>query len=1790
MESWWCTLSALVAFSLFLQLDARNIYPVEGVKPGECPNSVTPYVKPCADKCSNDYDCAFNEKCCYQGCGRTCVAITPINPNKPGECPKYVLSPYFKPCADKCSNDYDCAYNEKCCYQGCGRTCVAIQQEVKPGECPKYVLTQYFKPCANKCSNDYDCADHEKCCYQGCGRKCVPITPINPNKPGECPKYVLSPYFKPCADKCSNDYDCAYNEKCCYQGCGRTCVAIQQEVKPGECPKYVLTQYFKPCANKCSNDYDCADHEKCCYQGCGRKCVPITPINPKDKAGVCPNEDWNPLWKACPDKCNNDYDCPLNEKCCRKGCGRVCVDTKREDKPGSCPHHVWNPDWKPCADKCHNDYDCGYNEKCCRQGCGHECVVTTPIKPGVKPGECPKYVLTQYFKPCANKCSNDYDCADHEKCCYQGCGRKCVPITPINPNKPGECPKYVLSPYFKPCADKCSNDYDCAYNEKCCYQGCGRTCVAIQQEDKAGVCPNEDWNPLWKACPDKCNNDYDCPLNEKCCRKGCGRVCVDTKREDKPGSCPHHVWNPDWKPCADKCHNDYDCGYNEKCCRQGCGHECVVTTPIKPGVKPGECPKYVLTQYFKPCANKCSNDYDCADHEKCCYQGCGRKCVPITPINPRVKLGECPNSVQSPYFKPCADKCSNDYDCAYNEKCCYQGCGRTCVAITPINPDKPGECPKYVLSPYFKPCADKCSNDYDCAYNEKCCYQGCGRTCVAIQQEDKAGVCPNEDWNPLWKACPDKCNNDYDCPLNEKCCRKGCGRVCVDTKREDKPGSCPHHVWNPDWKPCADKCHNDYDCAYNEKCCRQGCGHECVAITPIKPGVKPGECPNSVPSLFFKPCADKCSNDYDCAYNEKCCYQGCGRTCVAITPINPRVNPGECPNFVPSPYFKPCADKCSNDYDCAYNEKCCYQGCGRTCVAIQQEDKAGVCPNEDWNPLWKACPDKCNNDYDCPLNEKCCRKGCGRVCVDTKREDKPGSCPHHVWNPDWKPCADKCHNDYDCAYNEKCCRQGCGHECVAITPIKPGVKPGECPNSVPSLFFKPCADKCSNDYDCAYNEKCCYQGCGRTCVAITPINPRVNPGECPNFVPSPYFKPCADKCSNDYDCAYNEKCCYQGCGRTCVAIQQEDKAGVCPNEDWNPLWKACPDKCNNDYDCPLNEKCCRKGCGRVCVDTKREDKPGSCPHHVWNPDWKPCADKCHNDYDCAYNEKCCRQGCGHECVAITPIKPGVKPGECPKYDLVPYFEPCADKCHNDYDCADHEKCCYHGCGRVCVAIKQEDKAGVCPYENWNPLWEACPDKCYNDYDCPHHEKCCHKGCGRVCVDTNHEDKPGSCPHHVWNPDWKPCADKCHNDYDCAYNEKCCRQGCGRVCVAITPIKPGVKPRECPKYDLAPYFEPCADKCYNDYDCAGHEKCCYHGCGRVCVVINQEDKAGVCPYENWNPLWEACPDKCYNDYDCPHHEKCCHKGCGRVCVDTNHEDKPGSCPHHVWNPDWKPCADKCHNDYDCAYNEKCCRQGCGRVCVAITPIKPEDKAGVCPNEDWNPLWEACPDKCHNDYDCPHHEKCCRKGCGRVCVDTNHVDKPGLCPHHVWNPDWKPCADKCHNDYDCAYHEKCCHQGCGLECVAITPIKPVKPGECPIYVLAPYFKPCADKCSNDYDCAHHEKCCYQGCGRMCVAIKQEDKPGSCPHHVWNPDWKPCADKCHNDYDCAYNEKCCRQGYGHECVVITPEVKPGACPKYVLAPLFKHCADKCSNDYDCPLNEKCCYQGCGRVCVTINQAFPW
>ena len=47
---------------------------------------------------------------------------------------------------------------------------------------------------------------------------------------------------------------------------------------------------------------------------------------------------------------------------------------------------------------------------------------------------------------------------------------------------------------------------------------------------------------------------------------------------------------------------------------------------------------------------------------------------------------------------------------------------------------------------------------------------------------------------------------------------------------------------------------------------------------------------------------------------------------------------------------------------------------------------------------------------------------------------------------------------------------------------------------------------------------------------------------------------------------------------------------------------------------------------------------------------------------------------------------------------------------------------------------------------------------------------------------------------------------------------------------ITEPKSG----ECPKF-VADELASCANECHEDVDCRGDAKCCYNGCGMMCVV-------------------------------------------------------------------------------------------------------------------------------------------------------------------------------------------------------------------------------------------------------------------------------------------------------------------------------------------------------------------
>ncbi|XP_078344304.1 waprin-Phi2-like [Oculina patagonica] len=85
-------------------------------KPGQCPK---PGIGTCVEGCSGDGDCNGEDKCCFNGCGHTCMK--PVKPPKPG-CPK----PGVGICVEACSSDDDCREGELCCYNGCGHSCFPL--------------------------------------------------------------------------------------------------------------------------------------------------------------------------------------------------------------------------------------------------------------------------------------------------------------------------------------------------------------------------------------------------------------------------------------------------------------------------------------------------------------------------------------------------------------------------------------------------------------------------------------------------------------------------------------------------------------------------------------------------------------------------------------------------------------------------------------------------------------------------------------------------------------------------------------------------------------------------------------------------------------------------------------------------------------------------------------------------------------------------------------------------------------------------------------------------------------------------------------------------------------------------------------------------------------------------------------------------------------------------------------------------------------------------------------------------------------------------------------------------------------------------------------------------------------------------------------------------------------------------------------------------------------------------------------------------------------------------------
>uniref|UniRef100_A0A8C6LYU7 WAP domain-containing protein n=1 Tax=Nothobranchius furzeri TaxID=105023 RepID=A0A8C6LYU7_NOTFU len=101
------------------------------------------------------------------------------------------------------------------------------------------------------------------------------------------------------------------------------------------------------------------------------------------------------------------------------------------------------------------------------------------------------------------------------------------------------------------------------------------------------------------------------------------------------------------------------------------------------------------------------------------------------------------------------------------------------------------------------------------------------------------------------------------------------------------------------------------------------------------------------------------------------------------------------------------------------------------------------------------------------------------------------------------------------------------------------------------------------------------------------------------------------------------------------------------------------------------------------------------------------------------------------------------------------------------------------------------------------------------------------------------------------------------------------------------------------------------------------------------------------------------------------------------------------------------------------------------------------------------------------------------CPNTCLEGNlepTQSKPGECPAMFYT--FLP-AHKCHCDSDCPGKEKCCtyyHNSVCAPPVSTIPRCPMIRG---VRVI------CIEQCSGNWDCKHHEICCFNGCGHVCMS---------------------------------------------------------------------------------------------------------
>ncbi|CAH1270249.1 PEBP1 [Branchiostoma lanceolatum] len=846
----------------------------------------------------------------------------------------------------------------------CGEAAVVERPDI----CPTPTLRddQCLLGVFKNCSIDTDCRRREKCCFNGCQKTCVHVRrrrPL-PERPGTCPAPSLSD--ADCSGPrlyrvCTTDLDCRRGEKCCDLGCGQECVGVRGREtspdgpKPGTCPpplsndECLLPRPYITCTMEgggCQRGYVCCDN------GCGGALECKRPVRGpmKSKPGTCPaSEREAPCRKGEWSQCQGDPDCPQRQKCCSDGCVMICQNPDTTNEPVTkCQDQLQNTQPMPGQFVKQCEEDGSFSTQQCHGSAGF-CYCAHPQdgtiyretgRRGEMKHDCETFWQT---KVCSE--NSHFDTCGHGDCqptcenptpictqvCIAGCqcddgfalhDGTCIPMSQCERGeddleRPGTCPPPLsdaecLLP--RPYITCTMEEGGCQRGYVCCDNGCGGALECKQpvrgpMKSKPGTCPaSEREAPCRKGEWSQCQGDPDCPQRQKCCSDGCVMICQNPATTSEPVTkCQDQLQNTQPMPGQFVKQCEEDGSFSTQQCHGSTGF-CYCAHPRdgtiyretgRRGEMEHDCETFWQT---KLCGEN-------SHFDTCGHGDCQPTCENPAPICTQVCIAGCQCddgfALHDGTCIPMSQCESGEDDSVCGENSHFDTCGHgdcqpTCENPAPI-------CTQV--------CIAGCQCDDGFALH--------GGTCIPMSQcesgeddfvfPERPGTCPALSLSDADCSGPRLyrvCTTDLDCRTAEKCCDLGCGQECVEVRRREpspdrpfreRPGTCPAPSLSD--ADCSGPrlyrvCTMDIDCHRREKCCNNACGvKECIRLNRSRRPMrhKPGTCPAPSP-LLSRDCTrgrrNQCEGDLECPLRQKCCMDGCVKVCQ--NPI-PRIVPGRRP-------------------------------------------------------------------------------------------------------------------------------------------------------------------------------------------------------------------------------------------------------------------------------------------------------------------------------------------------------------------------------------------------------------------------------------------------------------------------------------------------------------------------------------------------------------------------------------------------------------------------------------------------------------------------------------------------------------------------------------------------------------------------------------------------------------------------------------------------------------------------------------------------------------------------------